>query len=189
MRRTLKLRKRAYNPRAGGAVAMIKPPAATPALPPYAGSAHSAQWITHPRRLAIYLRDSYRCQYCRCSLITANRSRITLDHVRPRLATPERVHASSNLVTACANCNQHKGARSLEDYLAEHEGITEAQKLAVLENIQIQTALPVYVCYAVELLRRNEPVWPTCNTASLHTRRRLCEDYLTHRCRYCTNQR
>jgi hypothetical protein len=57
-----------------------------------------------------YLRDRYRCQYCGRHLAPAD---LTLDHVIPRsrggLSTWE------NLVTACKECNHHKGDRLLSE--------------------------------------------------------------------------
>ena len=61
------------------------------------------------RRAQIYMRDSYRCQYCGESRAAAG---LTLDHILPRAqggtSTP------GNLVTACEKCNQRKGNRTPE---------------------------------------------------------------------------
>jgi 5-methylcytosine-specific restriction endonuclease McrA len=58
-------------------------------------------------RHAIMLRDGYSCQYCGS---TPHRSQLTIDHVIPKV----RGGGSSwdNLVCACKQCNQTKGART-----------------------------------------------------------------------------
>lgn len=54
-------------------------------------------------RLAIYLRDSFRCAYCCCDLHGAHPTDITLDHV---VADSDGgTNEPSNLVTACRKCN------------------------------------------------------------------------------------
>jgi 5-methylcytosine-specific restriction endonuclease McrA len=54
-------------------------------------------------RLAIYLRDSFRCVYCCEDLHGANPQDITLDHVHA--ASDGGSNEPSNLVTACRRCN------------------------------------------------------------------------------------
>jgi len=54
-------------------------------------------------RLAIYLRDSFRCVYCCRDLHGAHPSDITLDHVRPD--SDGGSNEPANLVTACRSCN------------------------------------------------------------------------------------
>ncbi len=59
------------------------------------------------RRLRIFVRDGYRCQYCG---VRKTAPELTLDHITPRAqrgqSTPE------NLVTACVECNTRKGNRT-----------------------------------------------------------------------------
>lgn len=54
-------------------------------------------------RLAIYLRDAFRCVYCCADLHGAHPSDITLDHVHA--AADGGGNEPSNLVTACRRCN------------------------------------------------------------------------------------
>jgi len=54
-------------------------------------------------RLAIYLRDSFRCVYCCKDLHGAHPTDITLDHVVPDVDGGS--NNSSNLVTSCRHCN------------------------------------------------------------------------------------
>lgn len=54
-------------------------------------------------RLAIYLRDSFRCVYCCRDLHGAAPMDITLDHVRANADGGS--NSPTNLVTACRSCN------------------------------------------------------------------------------------
>lgn len=54
-------------------------------------------------RLAIYLRDDFRCIYCLADLRSVDPRDITLDHVRPD--SKGGANAAGNLVTACRSCN------------------------------------------------------------------------------------
>ena len=59
------------------------------------------------KRLRIFVRDRFRCQYCGQKRAPAE---LTLDHITPRSregrSTPE------NLATACVSCNTRKGSRT-----------------------------------------------------------------------------
>lgn len=61
------------------------------------------QWIRPDKRLAIYLRDGFRCLYCCRNLHGAAPTDITLDHIRCRANGG--MNHESNLVTACRACN------------------------------------------------------------------------------------
>jgi len=54
-------------------------------------------------RLAIYLRDSFRCVYCCADLHGADPMDITLDHLKCQVDGGSNL--PSNLVTACRSCN------------------------------------------------------------------------------------
>ena len=62
------------------------------------------------KRLRIFVRDRFRCQYCGQRRAAAE---LTLDHITPRSrdgrSTPE------NLATACVACNTRKGSRTPEE--------------------------------------------------------------------------
>lgn len=66
-------------------------------------SAYKGVCIRKDLRLAIYLRDSFRCVYCCCDLHGAHPTDITLDHVRPD--SDGGGNEPGNLVTACRSCN------------------------------------------------------------------------------------
>lgn len=63
----------------------------------------TGQWIRAEKRLAIYLRDSFRCVYCCSDLHAADPRDITLDHVTPK--ADGGTNHETNLVTACRACN------------------------------------------------------------------------------------
>ena len=60
-------------------------------------------WIRAEKRLAIYLRDSFRCVYCCRDLHGAAPSDITLDHIKCQ--SDGGSNDAANLVTACRSCN------------------------------------------------------------------------------------
>ena len=60
-------------------------------------------WIRPEKRLAIYLRDSFRCVYCCSDLHDADPRDVTLDHLRPKADGGS--NGETNLVTACRACN------------------------------------------------------------------------------------
>jgi 5-methylcytosine-specific restriction endonuclease McrA len=59
-------------------------------------------------RREIFRRDHYTCQYCGRKV-----PNLTIDHVLPRHLGGK--HTWTNVVTACSNCNHHKGGRRLEE--------------------------------------------------------------------------
>ncbi|MEO1352574.1 MAG: HNH endonuclease [Cyanobacteria bacterium J06635_15] len=62
-------------------------------------------WKVPPvNRREVLRRDSHTCQYC------GSKKQLTLDHVVPR--SQGGPHTWDNVVTACAPCNAHKGART-----------------------------------------------------------------------------
>ena len=60
-------------------------------------------------RQNIFLRDGHVCQYCRKKL---PEKRLTVDHVMPMSRGGR--HEWTNVVTACSQCNNRKGAKSVE---------------------------------------------------------------------------
>jgi 5-methylcytosine-specific restriction endonuclease McrA len=74
----------------------------------------TGQWIRTDARLAVYLRDEFKCVYCGADLHGAAKTDVTLDHVHPYSKGGE--NTPDNLVTACRSCNCARGARSLAQY-------------------------------------------------------------------------
>jgi 5-methylcytosine-specific restriction endonuclease McrA len=63
----------------------------------------TGQWIRPDARLAIYLRDAFRCVYCLKDLHDAAPTDVTLDHVVAKVDGGS--NEPKNLVTACRHCN------------------------------------------------------------------------------------
>lgn len=72
------------------------------------------RWIRVERRLAIYLRDSFACQYCGRDLHGAAATEVTLDHLIPRSQGGN--NRNENLVTACRRCNSARGSKVWTEY-------------------------------------------------------------------------
>lgn len=67
---------------------------------------HGSKWIRPDKRLAIYMRDGWRCVYCKKNLRSVKPKYRTLDHVTPVARGGS--NAETNLVTACKACNDAK---------------------------------------------------------------------------------
>jgi 5-methylcytosine-specific restriction endonuclease McrA len=109
---------------------------------------YGMNWIRQEKRLSIYMRDNFACLYCgkgvECEVI------MTLDHVQHRGG-----NASSNLVTACMDCNVSKSWRSLKTFLKEFTS-KEAERIMV--RVQRATAMDVkqFLPEAKETIRRRK---------------------------------
>jgi 5-methylcytosine-specific restriction endonuclease McrA len=62
------------------------------------------------KRLRIYMRDKFRCQYCGEK---KNVDGLTLDHILPRSRGGD--NSPVNVVTACVACNNRKGNRTPDE--------------------------------------------------------------------------
>lgn len=62
------------------------------------------------QRFRIFVRDSFRCQYCSKKFAAAD---LTLDHIDPRSRGGS--DESDNLATSCHACNQRKGNRAPDE--------------------------------------------------------------------------
>ncbi|HEY0545201.1 MAG TPA: HNH endonuclease [Pyrinomonadaceae bacterium] len=62
------------------------------------------------KRLRIYMRDKFRCQYCGDK---RNSTDLTLDHILPRSRGGD--NSPVNIVTACVACNNRKGSRTPDE--------------------------------------------------------------------------
>lgn len=69
-------------------------------------------------RFNVFLRDGFRCQYCRGRFRAQN---LTFDHVIPR--SRGGISSWENIVTACQSCNIKKGSRLPDEcgMMLEHE--------------------------------------------------------------------
>jgi 5-methylcytosine-specific restriction endonuclease McrA len=62
------------------------------------------------KRLRIYIRDKFRCQYCGEKKVA---TALTLDHILPRSRGGD--NSPVNIVTACIACNGRKGNRTPDE--------------------------------------------------------------------------
>lgn len=78
------------------------------------GEWQGMNWIRQEKRLAIYIRDGFRCLHCSRSLKKAAPGEIALDHVRP--FAKGGCNCASNLVTSCGDCNKSRGMKSVKAF-------------------------------------------------------------------------
>lgn len=88
-------------------------------------SHYGGHWIREKRRLAIYVRDGFRCVYCGRTAKDKGATywwgkrtgptRLAIDHVIARECGGS--HSHTNLVTCCRGCNDSKGTKDLYDWL------------------------------------------------------------------------
>jgi 5-methylcytosine-specific restriction endonuclease McrA len=72
------------------------------------------RWIRPVKRLAIYLRDGYRCLYCNVDLRGADPREVNLDHVVAKSEGGS--NHESNLVTTCRSCNCSRQDKPLSEF-------------------------------------------------------------------------
>lgn len=79
-------------------------------MPARQGTWNGAHWIRREKRLAIYIRDQFRCVYCDRNLARVKAKLRCLDHVIPVASGGS--NSENNLVTCCKACNDRKGAQN-----------------------------------------------------------------------------
>lgn len=72
------------------------------------GDWQGMNWLRQEKRLAIYLRDGMACVWC--GFAVEEGAKLTIDHLKPHVK--EGSNHETNLVTACAHCNNSRGARA-----------------------------------------------------------------------------
>jgi len=109
-------------------------------MPKFSGG----HWIADSTRRAILFRDQCKCVYC-------GRPAECLDHIHPKDKSSAK---TENIVSACAECNNKKGSKTLEVFLSGFscQRLTEAQ--ARLER----RYLPVTRKHRREAMSR-WPIW------------------------------
>ncbi len=73
------------------------------------------RWIRVDKRLAVYLRDGFRCLCCDRDLHGADPREVTLDHVVPVCQGGS--NEEGNVYTCCLSCNSARADKSLAKYL------------------------------------------------------------------------
>lgn len=85
----------------------------------------SSSWIRKERRLAIYIRDSFCCQYCGRDLRGVQAREMGLDHLEDLVnggGHRGANHANSNLVLACRSCNSSRQDTAYTEFAARFPG-------------------------------------------------------------------
>ena len=99
------------------------------------------RWIRVERRLAIYLRDSFMCQYCGRDLHMAAPFDVTLDHLVPRSEGGS--NKNENLITACRRCNSQRGSKPWTEYATG----------GAIDRIRVQRSAPVNTALALAIIQ------------------------------------
>lgn len=73
------------------------------------------RWIRADKRLAIYLRDGFRCLCCGRDLHGADPRDVTLDHIVP--VSKGGSNMESNVYTCCRSCNSSRAAKTLRAFI------------------------------------------------------------------------
>jgi 5-methylcytosine-specific restriction endonuclease McrA len=89
-------------------------------------------WIKPAKRLAIYLRDEFRCIYCLADLHGVDPRDITLDHLKCK--SDGGTNMEDNLITCCRSCNSSRADKPLARFCGpetrKHIRRNTARKLA-----------------------------------------------------------
>lgn len=114
------------------------------------GNWQGMNWISQPKRLAIYLRDGCACAYCGASVEQG--TILSLDHVKPHSKGGS--NHETNLVTCCKRCNDSRGNRALKTFAAAaaayvNHGVTAE---SILDFIKLTTKRPLPMAEAKALI-------------------------------------
>lgn len=96
-------------------------------MPARNGTWNGSNWLRRDKRLAIYLRDQFRCVYCNRNLVNAKAKYRTLDHIIP--VVNGGTNDETNLCTACKRCNDSKGAKTAWEYITKPEVADRLRRL------------------------------------------------------------
>jgi predicted transcriptional regulator len=101
-------------------------------------------WIRADLRLSVYLRDGFRCVYCREDLHGASPREITLDHYIPR--SRGGTNQAVNLITSCRSCNAKRKDRTVSEFVGDRSRVMEI-------TIARRRSITPYRALAKEILR------------------------------------
>lgn len=107
----------------------------------------SSSWITKSRRLAIYIRDGFCCQYCGADLRSCQPREMGLDHLEDLVDGGGHTganHKSTNLVTVCRSCNSSRQDTPYTVFAAKFPGS--------LERVECQRHAPVNLALAKSII-------------------------------------
>lgn len=116
-------------------------PATTAARPDRKLQNQGQNWITQPKRLAIYMRDSYGCCYCGRG-IEVEGMVLTLEHIVP-YSKGGALLDPTNLLTACRTCNSARGNKALTPFVKANAEKWGRHADCVLSYIRRHRAMPL----------------------------------------------
>ena len=94
-------------------------------------SAYKGVTVRKDLRLAVYLRDDFRCLYCLADLRDADPRDITLDHLTPHSKGGS--NEAGNLICACRSCNCSRGDQPVSRFASpearKHIARNKARKI------------------------------------------------------------
>lgn len=105
-------------------------------------------WITNERRLAIYLRDGFVCQWCLLDLHSAPAAAISLDHIIPR--SKGGTNSSWNLITSCHHCNSVRQDK-------DHKKFARKNDQAAIRRINSQRRKNINLSLAKSIIAGRTP--------------------------------
>ncbi len=108
-------------------------------------------WITPPKRLALYIRDAYGCCYCGRG-IEVEGVVLTLEHIVP-YSKGGALLDPNNLITACRNCNSARGNKALTTFVKANAGKWGRRADAILSHIRRHRAMPIDTKASNELIK------------------------------------
>ena len=102
-------------------------------------------------RANLYARDGYRCQYCDEQY---SERELTLDHVVPVAKGGKK--SWENIVTACLDCNQKKGHKSLMEmgYTLKKKPTAPNWLPGTVGSVRTRTVSPIWEPYLPHTLKR-----------------------------------
>lgn len=119
-------------------------------------------WIRADKRLAIHIRDNFRCVWCSEDLRDSRPGQCTLDHYVPSLRGGS--NEPENLVTACGSCNSSHHSKAVEEFLTRRAGDLGHDSIGVLAFVsagvckaRAQMARPINRRLAKALLESDQP--------------------------------
>lgn len=102
---------------------------------------NGSKWIRPEKRLAIYLRDEFRCVYCGRDLHRVGPEEINLDHIVCRSHGGS--NDATNLVTACKTCNCSRGDKKLSQWADEstRRAVRRQTKRSLIKPLALAKAI------------------------------------------------
>lgn len=100
-------------------------------------SKFGSKWIRKEKRLAIYMRDGFRCIYCNRHF-ERMKDRLQLDHLIPW--SKGGTNDESNLVTCCKPCNVARGDQTVEEFVHQFAKGSAKKGQTILKRIAEATS-------------------------------------------------